>query len=155
MKTPYDPVVRVGTREMEAMRTALRHEMARVAGLARDAAALAIRVRDECALAEGDPQMRTDQWVRARQTQAALITQYRADAEAGLAQLRSQAITAYGRLRAAERAASAYIDETMAEVERKAQAEADDLGNARRLLKLRRKAGSRRRGERDARADAA
>ncbi len=33
MKTPYDPVVRVGAREMEAMREALRREMARVAGL--------------------------------------------------------------------------------------------------------------------------
>ena len=73
MKTPYDPVVRVGAREMEAMREALRREMARVAGLARDAAALSVRVREECALAEGDPQMRTDHWVRARKAQAAAI----------------------------------------------------------------------------------
>ena len=79
MKTPYDPVVRVGAREMEAMREALRREMARVAGLARDAAALSVRVREECALAEGDPQMRTDHWVRARKAQAAAIAHYQAE----------------------------------------------------------------------------
>ena len=155
MKTPYDPVVRVGAREMEAMREALRREMARVAGLARDAAALSVRVREECALAEGDPQMRTDHWVRARKAQAAAIAHYQAEAEAGLAQVRGRALAAYGRLRAAEQAASAYIDRANAEADRKAQAEADDLGNARRLLKLRRRMRARRGGGADGLVDAA
>lgn len=139
MKTPYDPVVRIGTREVEAMRDVLRREMERVAALAHDAAALAQRVHDEYVVAEGDYTLRTDGWVRARKAQADQIALQRAEAEEGLAQLRDRALHAYGRLRAAEQAATAYIDRAQAEEARKAQAEADDLGIARRLLRLRRK----------------
>lgn len=155
MKTPYDPVVRVGTREVEALRNALRQEMARVASLAHDAATLAQRVHDECAVAEGDTLLRTDGWVRARKAQAEQIERRRVEAEAGLGQLRDRALNAYGRLRAAERAASAYLDKARAEEERRAQAEADDLNTARRLLKQRRKARVRRPAEAKELVDAA
>lgn len=155
MKTPYDPVVRVGTREVEALRTALRQEMARIGRLAHDAAALAQRVHDECRLAETDSALRTDGWVRARKAQAERIAQHRAEAEAGLGQLRDRALNAYGRLRAAEKAASAYLDKARAEEERRAQAEADDLNTARRLLKMRRKARVRLPGTPPELADAA
>lgn len=138
MKTPYDPVVRLKTREIEALRDALRREMVRIALLAEDAEALAVRVRAECALVQGDAAVRTDQWVRARKAQADQIAEARAEAEAGLAQLRDKAMLAYGKLRAAEKAAGVYIERAEAEAERKAQAAADDLSSARRLLKLRR-----------------
>lgn len=137
MKTPYDPVVRFKTREIEALRDSLRREMARIALLAEDAAALAVRVREECALVQGDAAVRTDHWVRARKAQANRIAEARAEAEAGLAQLRDKAMVAYGKLRAAEKAAGVYVERAEAEVERKAQSEADDLSSARRLLKLR------------------
>ncbi len=136
MKTPFDPVVRIGTRDIETLRDALRQEMVRVAGLALDGARLADRVRNECKLAETDVMLRTDSWVRVRQAQAERIVQQRTDAEAGLVRLREQAIAVYGKLRAAEKAASSYIERAEAEAQRKAQAEADDLASARRLLEL-------------------
>ncbi len=49
----------------------------------------------------------------------------------------------------------ADIDRANAEADRKAQAEADDLGNARRLLKLRRRMRARRGGGADGLVDAA
>lgn len=137
MKTPYDPVVRLGTREVEALRDALRREMVRAASLADEAEALAQRVRAEVALVQGDTIIPTDRWVQARKTQAAQIATARAEVETGLAQLRDKAMLAYGKLRAAEKAASLYIEHAEVEAERKAQAEADDLSSARRLLKLR------------------
>lgn len=141
MKTPYDPVVRLGAREVEALRNALRQEIARVADLARDAEALREHVRTEYALAERSWALRTDHWMRARMAQAERITQARTEAEAGLTQVRAQAITAYGKLRAAERAAETHRERESATQQRKTQAEADDLTSARHLLKLRRKAG--------------
>lgn len=134
MKTPYDPLVRIGTRDVERLRDALRQEMVRVAGLALDGARLADRVREECRLAELDVTLRTDGWVRARQAQAAQIAEQRTEAEAGLTRLRDQALIAYGKLRAAEKAASTYIEKAQTAAEHKEQAEADDLGSARRLL---------------------
>ena len=154
MKTPYDPVVRVGAREVEALRNALRQEMVRVSGLVHEAAKLAQHVQEECRLAELDATLRTDGWVRARKAQATQIEKQKAEAEAGLNQLREQALTAYGKLRSALRAASAYLDKARAEEARKAQAEADDLDTARRLLKQRRKARARRPAEGKELADA-
>ncbi|RXR28749.1 hypothetical protein [Sphingobium fluviale] len=139
MKTPYDPVVRIGKRDVERLRDALRQEMVRVSGLVHEAAKLAQHVREECRLAELDATLRTDGWVRARKAQAEQIAQQRVDAETGLNQLREQALTAYGKLRAAEKTASAYLDKARAEAERKAQAEADDYDTARRLLKSKRR----------------
>jgi hypothetical protein len=155
MKTPFDPVVRIGTRDVERLRDALRQEMVRVSGLVHEAAKLAQHVREECRLAELDATLRTDGWVRARKTQAEQIAQQRADAEAGLVQLREQAMTAYGKLRAAEKAASAYIEKAQTEAERKEQAEADDLGAARRLLQLKRRAQARGPSEPQEQVDAA
>lgn len=155
MRTPFDPVVRIGTRDVERLRDALRQEMVRVSGLVHEAAKLAQHVREECRLAELDATLRTDGWVRARKAQAEQIAQQRADAEAGLAQLREQAMTAYGKLRAAEKAASAYIEKAQTEAERKEQAEADDLGAARRLLQLKRRAQARGPSEPQEQVDAA
>ncbi len=154
MKTPYDPVVRFKTREIETLRDSLRREMARIALLAEDAAALAVRVREECTLVQGDAIVRTDQWVRARKAQASRIAQARAEAEAGLAQLREKAMIAYGKLRAAEKAAEVFVERAEAEQERKAQSEADDLSNARRLLKLRRAMRARLMAQHNEHADA-
>jgi len=150
MKTPYDPVVRFGTREVDALRDALRRETARIVGLAHDAAALAQRVHDECTLADRDELLPIDQWLRARKRQAERIAQTRAEAEAGLALMRDRAMGAYGRLRAAESVADAYIKQARVSQDRKAQAEADDLGTARRLLRLRHR--QRRRAETTGRA---
>lgn len=138
MKTPYDPVARLKTREIDALRDALRREMALIALLAEDAEALAVRVREECALVQGDTTVRTDQWVRARRVQASQVSEARVKAEADLAQLREKAIAAYGKLRAAEKAAGVYVERAKTEEGRKAQSEADDLSIARRLLKQRR-----------------
>lgn len=137
MKTPYDPVVRLKAREIEDLRDSLRREMMRIALLTEDAAALAVRVREECTQVQGDTTVRTDQWMRARKAQANQIAEARIEAEAGLAQLRDKAMTAYGKLRAAEKAAGVFVERALAEAERKAQSEADDLSNARRLFKLR------------------
>lgn len=138
MKTPYDPVVRLKAREIDTLRNALRREMARIALLAEDAEALSVRVREQCALVQGDTTVRTDHWIRARMVQASQIAEDRAKAETGLAQLREKAMIAYGKLRAAEKAAGVYVKRGEAEEERKAQSEADDLSIARRQLKMRR-----------------
>ena len=109
----------------------------RIALLTEDVAALAARVREECALVQGVAAVRTDHWVRARKAQANRIAEAHAEAEAGLAHLRDKAMTAYGKLRAAEKAAGVFVERALAEAERKAQSEADDLSNTRRLFKLR------------------
>ncbi len=139
MKTPYDPVVRLGRRETEAMRLALRAEMDRIAELADAAGVLAERVRRECDVAAMDWTISTHDWVRARHAQAEEIERRRADAETELTRLRALAREAYGRLRAAERATATWIDKAREQEQRKEQAEADDLSSARRLLTLRRK----------------
>lgn len=143
MKTPYDPVVRIGRREVELVRLSLRTQIVQVTALARDAELLAEKVRSECGLAAGDWTMSTHDWVRARREQARQIAQQQALAEAELTRLREIATEAYGRLHAAERATDAYVEKAKQEAARKTQAESDDLSSARRLLALRRRAGRR------------
>lgn len=144
MKTPYDPVMRIGKRETETLRIALRAEMDRIAELADAAGLLAERVRRECYAAATDWTISTHDWTRARHTQAKEIERRRADAEAELLRLRALAREAYGRLRAAERATATWIEKAQEEESQKEQAEADDLSSARRLLNLRQTARTRR-----------
>lgn len=137
MKTPYDPAIRIGRREVEAIRVSLRAELIRVTELEQERIHLDERIVQECASASADWQISTYDWLRARKAQARKIDATRAEAEAELSRLRDKAGEAYGRLHATEKAADIHIDRAQKEKLRREQEESDDLANARRLLRLR------------------
>lgn len=140
MKTPYDPVVRIGRREVETIQLALRAEMLKMAALAVEADKLARHIADEYELAARDWSVfTTHDWLRQKKILSATIDLHRVEAEAKVTRLRDLAGQAYGRMRAAESATQTYVERVEAAEARKAQAEADDLVSARRLLAARRR----------------
>lgn len=136
MKTPYDPAIRIGRRTVERIRLSLRAEMERITEIEEIREDLRVQVDRECDAAAGDPDISTHDWLRARHAQAQDLARRQAEAEAALDRLRSQAGEAYGRLRAAEKAAELHAERLRREALRKDQAEQDDLAAARRLLAL-------------------
>lgn len=134
MKTPYDPAVRIGRRTVERLRLSLQAELTRITEIDDARADLHDRVERETASAADDPLLSTHDWLRARHAQAQDLARRRTEAETALDRLRSQAGEAYGRLRAAEKAAELHAERLRREALRKDQAEQDDLASARRLL---------------------
>jgi len=138
MKTPYDPAVRIGRRTVERLRLSLQAELTRITEIDEACADLHDRVARETASAANDPLLSTHDWLRARHAQAQTLAQRRGEAESALDHLRRRAGEAYGRLRAAEKAAELHAERLRREALRKDQAEQDDLAGARRLLALHR-----------------
>ncbi|MBB6124129.1 hypothetical protein [Sphingobium subterraneum] len=140
MKTPFDTIVRIETRRVEEIRLAVHGEMAQVRQWAEAEQAVAHAMRAECESAASDPMLSTHAWLRARMADAATAARHRSASETALAQLRDKASNAYGALRVAQEAARRHREHIARQRSRFEQAEADDLSQARRLLRERRAA---------------
>ena len=149
MKTPADPAIRIGRRKVDAIRLRIKAEIECVSHYESALSALEQERKEECTRAGGDWTISTYEWLRARQAQAHILAEQRMEASERLERLREEATQTYGQCRALEKAADARREQERQSVMRKAQAEADDLSNARRLLKLRAAAAARKRDGHD------
>lgn len=137
MSGPYDALVRMQKRGLDQIRLSIGVEINHADQVARAQDALIEEIEGECLAAQGDWTISTAAYLRDRAARTARLVQSKREHEEALDRLRQKAGEAYGALRVAERAAALHaLREEQARM-RKAQAEADDLANARRLLRMR------------------
>jgi hypothetical protein len=138
MSTPFDILVRIERRNVDGLRVAIQAVVGEIDALTSAREQLDARRWRECEAAANDWGVSTYDWLRARARDAAAIAHDQQQQQARLGHLREQASAAYGALRTAENAAERHRAEVLRKRAVKAQAEADDLSNVRRLLAQRR-----------------
>jgi hypothetical protein len=127
---PFETALRVQRREVDAVKVSISVEVDRIAGLDRLAHAHDVRMRDERALAHAMP-FATDAWITRMKLERVRLADNARSAQARLAQLRAQAVEAYGTMRAIEGAAERHQDEAERTIALAEQGAIDDLSAAR------------------------
>jgi hypothetical protein len=143
MSTPYDGYLRLKKRDIESIKIAISVQVAHVIALENTAQQIAATAQQESAAAAQDWAISTHAYIRARQRERAQVLRDMHGSEEQLSSLRQKAGEAYGEQRVAEEAASRFRARATQSANRRAQAEADDLSTARRLLRDRRLSATR------------
>lgn len=148
MNRRFDALLRIRRRAMDELRLALQDSAGRVSAIEEERTLLARHVRHECAIAAGDCNFSTHDWLRARLADRHRLAAEQQVQEQALDALRERAGEAYGALRVAEEAARRHRERLAQMRARAGQAEADDMASARLLLRARHERMRERRHER-------
>lgn len=131
MKTPFDAVLRLRQRQIDAMRLAISAEMNQLEAIGQQHHAINVALREEADLAASDWRYAVPAFgARMRAQRAQLVSDAMAIGTR-LGELRREAAKAYGEMAAIEGAADRFRDEANQVVARAEQAQIDDFSAAR------------------------
>lgn len=139
--TPFDTALRIHRREVDTVKVAIGAEVERIATIDTRTRAHDAQMREERALAYGMP-FSSDAWNARMKADRVRLQEAGRVAEIRLGQLRTQAIEAFGTMRAIEGAAERYRDEAERVAAVAEQGAIDDIAAARFLLARRKEKGA-------------
>ena len=131
MKTPFDPVLRVQARTMNAIRLSLLAEIAREHLVDAEQAALAASIRREASVAAVDWQLSAHPFGQYQRTQRQRLDNDRRGIDASLETLRGAAMDACGQMQAITEAATGFANDRRRREAGAEQAQSDDFSGAR------------------------
>jgi hypothetical protein len=130
VKTPYDPALRVGTRELEDLRAAIGAEQARLAGIDTARRGIEAALDSAAAAAALDPMLPVHAWTARMRMERRRLARDGNAASGRLSGLRDRALAARSLLSATEEAAGRFREEERRRRAAREQGEADDLAAA-------------------------
>lgn len=130
MKTPFDGAIRVGRREIDEMRIAIRIEMDQLMQVEAAHAENVREARRERDVAEDQTLLSSYAYLERMRMERARLDEARAATDRRLGSLRTKAMAAYGSLKAVNSAADSWREEAERAVDSVEQRHLDDLSNA-------------------------
>ncbi|WOK37749.1 hypothetical protein [Sphingomonas sp. C3-2] len=141
MKTPYDSALRIRQSEIDDVRVAISVQVNQLTQIENSKAVVETRIQRETEIAAGDALMSSFAFVQRMRAERARLNSDKVKADTRLGQLRTEAVAAYGALRAIETAADSFRAEAESELARAEQTRSDDFAAT---AFVRRQAGMRR-----------
>jgi len=130
MKTPFDGAIRLGQREIDDMRVAINVQIAQVVKIEAARADNEREARRQREVAGDDAMLSSYAYLARMRAERARLNESQATAEGQLSRLRSEALAAYGTLKAVGSAADAWRGDAERAIEQTEQGHLDDLTNA-------------------------
>jgi hypothetical protein len=131
MKTPFDAVLRLRQRQIDAMRLSISAEASQLEGIGRQHHAINASLRDEADLAASDWRYAAPAFGARMRAQRAKLVRDAVVVDAKLGGLRREAAKAYGEMAAIEDAADRFRSDADQVVAKAEQAQIDDFSAAR------------------------
>ena len=130
MKTPYDPAIRIGRRELDDVRIAINVQLNQLVQIQNERQGVDAAMTREAAAAAGDPIISSYAYLTRMRAERSRLDREGSAAGARLERLRDKAAAAYGSLRAIESAADDYRSEEARAAASAEQARIDDFSGA-------------------------